>query len=372
MVKGETMAVRFGVFVPQGWRMDLVEIADPVEQFEAMTAVAKAADADPAWDSIWVYDHFHTVPEPLLETTFECWTITATLARDTSRVSIGQMVGCNGYRNPALYAKIASTVDVASHGRLYAGIGAGWYEHEWRAYGYGFPETPERMRMFREAVEIIHKMWTEDYPTFEGRHYTIDGPINEPKGVQQAAPSALDRRRRREGHAEAGRAVRRRLQLRRRRSRGHPPEARGAQAPLRRARPRLRRDHQVNPDLLLLLEDESDRDRATAATREALSLTVEEFERRLLGRHVGGDRGAAAPGGRRRDRLRDPLHATPRLRPRPAPAIRPGDHSAVCIGRMTCHSEARRRLCHSEPAGEESRVPRLTTTDEIPRASSSE
>src|ERR687889_463320 len=131
------MAVRFGVFVPQGWRLDLVEIRDPVEQFEAMTAVAKAVDADPAWDSIWVYDHFHTVPRPELETTFECWTITATLARDTQNVKIGQMVGCNGYRHPALYAKIASTVDVASHGRLYAGIGAGWYEHEWRAYGFG-------------------------------------------------------------------------------------------------------------------------------------------------------------------------------------------------------------------------------------------
>ena len=183
------MSVKFGVFVPQGWRLDLVEIRDPIEQFEAMTAVAKAADANPAWDSIWVYDHFHTVPRPELETTFECWTITATLARDTSRVKIGQMVGCNGYRNPALYAKIASTVDVASHGRLFAGIGAGWYEHEWRAYGYGFPETPVRMRMFREAVEIIHKMWTEDYPEFTGRYYTIDRPINEPKGVQKPHPS---------------------------------------------------------------------------------------------------------------------------------------------------------------------------------------
>ncbi len=175
--------VKFGVFVPQGWRMDLVEIKDPVEQYEAMTRVAKAVDAEPAWDSIWVYDHFHTVPEPTMETTFECWTITATLARDTERVKIGQMVGCNGYRNPALYAKIASTVDVASHGRLYAGFGAGWYEHEWRAYGYGFPEVPERMRMFREACEIIHKMWTEDKPAFEGKHYTIDGPINEPKNA---------------------------------------------------------------------------------------------------------------------------------------------------------------------------------------------
>src|SRR5829696_2078442 len=178
------MAVRFGVFVPQGWRLDLVEIRDPVEQFEAMTAVAKAADAERTIDSIWVYDHFHTVPEPSLETTFECWTITATLARDTERVRIGQMVGCNGYRNPALYAKIASTVDVASNGRLDAGIGAGWYEHEWRAYGYGFPETRDRMRAFREACQIIHKMWTEEKPTFSGEYHSIDGPINEPKGVQ--------------------------------------------------------------------------------------------------------------------------------------------------------------------------------------------
>ncbi len=178
------MSVKFGLFVPQGWKMDLAEIADPVAQFEAMTAVAKAADAEPNWHSVWLYDHFHTVPEPTMETTFECWTTTATLARDTTRVRIGQMTSCNGFRNPALYAKIASTVDVASHGRLDASIGAGWYEHEWRAYGYGFPETRQRMRKFREAVEIIQMMWTEDKPTFQGEHYTIDGPINQPKGAQ--------------------------------------------------------------------------------------------------------------------------------------------------------------------------------------------
>ena len=180
--------VNFGVFVPQGWRMDLQEIQDPVEKYEAMTRVGQAADKA-GYDSIWVYDHFHTVPEPVLETVFECWSITAGLARDTERVKIGQMVGCNGYRNPALYAKIASTVDVMSHGRLYAGIGAGWYEHEWRAYGYGFPETRDRMRAFREACEIIHRMWTEEYPEFSGEYYTIDKPINEPKGVQQPHPS---------------------------------------------------------------------------------------------------------------------------------------------------------------------------------------
>ena len=176
--------IRFGVFVPQGWRLDLAEIDDPIEQYETMTNVAHEADRG-GWDSIWVYDHFHTVPRPELETTFECWTITATLARDTERVKVGQMVGCNGYRNPALYAKIASTVDVASHGRLYAGIGAGWYEHEWRAYGYEWVDTPVRMGMFREACEVIHRMWTEDYPEFRGKYYAIDRPINEPKGVQR-------------------------------------------------------------------------------------------------------------------------------------------------------------------------------------------
>ncbi|MEV6347325.1 LLM class F420-dependent oxidoreductase [Actinoplanes sp. NPDC051851] len=181
------MSMRFGVFVPQGWRMDLVEIADPVEQYEAMTTVAKLADAGP-WDSVWVYDHFHTVPEPTINTTFECWTVTSTLARDTTRVNIGQMVGCNGYRQPSLYAKIASTVDVASRGRLYAGLGAGWYEHEWKAYGYEWTEIPQRMAEFREAVEVITRMWTEERPVFTGKHYAIDGPINEPKGAGGRKP----------------------------------------------------------------------------------------------------------------------------------------------------------------------------------------
>jgi F420-dependent oxidoreductase-like protein len=183
------MSVRFGTFVPQGWRMDLVEIADPVEKYEAMTRVARAADALTAYDSIWVFDHFHTVPAPVQETTFEAWTITAALTRDTQRVNVGQMVTCLGYRNPALLAKMASTVDVMSHGRLYCGIGAGWYEHEWRAFGYGFPETRERMRAFREATEIMVKMWTEEEPVFTGEHYEIDRPINQPKGARKPYPS---------------------------------------------------------------------------------------------------------------------------------------------------------------------------------------
>jgi F420-dependent oxidoreductase-like protein len=182
------MAVDFGVFVPQGWKMDLVGIGDPHQQYEAMTRVARVADETGAYDSIWVYDHFHTVPEPTMNTVFEAWTTCAGLARDTNNVKIGQMVTCNGYRNPALLAKMASTVDVMSNGRLLCGIGAGWYEDEWLAYGYGFPEIPVRMRMFREACEIVHRMFTEDKPTFDGEFYRIDGPINEPRGVSEPHP----------------------------------------------------------------------------------------------------------------------------------------------------------------------------------------
>ena len=72
-----------------------------------------------------------------------------------------------------------------SHGRLYCGLGAGWYEHEWRAYGYGFPDLPDRMRAFRETCEIVVRMWTEEKANFNGRYYTIDGAINEPKGAQR-------------------------------------------------------------------------------------------------------------------------------------------------------------------------------------------
>jgi alkanesulfonate monooxygenase SsuD/methylene tetrahydromethanopterin reductase-like flavin-dependent oxidoreductase (luciferase family) len=83
---------------------------------------------------------------------------------------------------------MASTVDAMSHGRLICGLGAGWYEHEWRAYGYGFPDVPIRMAMFHEACEIVSRMWTEDRPVFHGKYYTIDGPINEPKGVRKPHP----------------------------------------------------------------------------------------------------------------------------------------------------------------------------------------
>jgi F420-dependent oxidoreductase-like protein len=176
--------MKFGVIVPQGWKMDLVDIKDPVAAYEAMTRVAQEAEAL-GFDSVWLYDHFHTVPQPTQEVTFECWTSMAALARDTKRVRIGQIVTCNSYRNPALLAKMASTVDVMSHGRLELGIGAGWYEHEYRAYGYPYPDGPERLRMLREALQVILAMWTQEEAVFEGKYYQIRGAINQPKGVQK-------------------------------------------------------------------------------------------------------------------------------------------------------------------------------------------
>ena len=177
------MAMQYGLLVPQGWRMDLVGLP-PVEAYETMTRVAQEAETL-GYDSIWLFDHFHTVPTPTQEVTFECWTSTAALARDTKRVRIGQMVTCNGYRNPALLAKMASSVDTLSHGRLDLGIGAGWYEHEFLAYGYDFPDGPTRLRQLREAVQVILAMWTKDEAVFEGKYYQVRGAINQPKGVQK-------------------------------------------------------------------------------------------------------------------------------------------------------------------------------------------
>lgn len=178
--------MKFGAFVPQGWRMDLVGI--PVaEQWPVMLAAAKRIE-DLGYDTAWVYDHFHTVPEPTQESTFECWTLMAALAATTQRVRLGQMCTCNSYRNPAYMAKVASSVDVISGGRLEFAIGAGWYEHEYLAYGYRFPSAGTRIAQLAETVEIIKRMWTEDEATFEGRHYSVHGAINRPRPIQEPHP----------------------------------------------------------------------------------------------------------------------------------------------------------------------------------------
>ena len=174
----------YGIIVPQGWRLDLASYSDPVEAYEAMTITAQEAEAL-GYRSLWLYDHFHTVPIVTQDMLFECWTTTAMLARDTKRARIGQLVTCNSYRNPALLAKMASTVDVASHGRLELGIGAGWFEEEYLAYGYPYPSTKERLQRLDEAVQLILAMWTQEQANFAGKYYHIQGAINSPKGVQK-------------------------------------------------------------------------------------------------------------------------------------------------------------------------------------------
>lgn len=175
--------MRFGIFVPQGWRHDLVGI-DPKDQWATMKRLAQRADAGP-WESIWVFDHFHTVPAPTDQATHEAWSLMSAFGAVTDRVRLGQMCTCMSYRNPAYLAKVAATCDIVSGGRVEMGIGAGWYEHEWRAYGYGFPDAPDRLRMLDEGVQIMKQAWTEGKATFAGKHYQVDGAIVQPLPLQE-------------------------------------------------------------------------------------------------------------------------------------------------------------------------------------------
>jgi F420-dependent oxidoreductase-like protein len=178
-----TSLPRFGLFIPQGWRHDLVDVP-PAEHWPVMRGLAERADAGP-WESLWVYDHVHTVPEPTDQATHEAWSLMAAFAAATSRVRLGQMCTCMGYRNPAYLAKVAATVDVVSGGRVEMGIGAGWYEHEWRAYGYGFPSAGTRLAMLREGVEIMRQAWTTGTATLDGEHYRVSGAICRPLPLQE-------------------------------------------------------------------------------------------------------------------------------------------------------------------------------------------
>jgi alkanesulfonate monooxygenase SsuD/methylene tetrahydromethanopterin reductase-like flavin-dependent oxidoreductase (luciferase family) len=127
------------------------------------------------------------VPEPTQEATHEAWTLMAAFAAITSRVRLGQMCTCMAYRNPAYLAKVAATIDIISGGRIEMGIGAGWYEHEWRAYGYGFPGAGARIGALDEGVEIMAQMWRTGTANLDGRYYQADGARCYPQPLQQAA-----------------------------------------------------------------------------------------------------------------------------------------------------------------------------------------
>jgi F420-dependent oxidoreductase-like protein len=177
----------FGVFIPQGWKMELAGIEGAQAQWQTSVDVAVLAEKL-GYDSIWVYDHFHNVPKPAQEAVFECWTTIAAISQRTSRIRLGQMVGCNSYRNPGLLAKITSTVDVISGGRLDWGIGAGWYESEYKGYGYEFAKPSDRIGMLRETVEIVKSMWTNAETNYDGKYYKMSRANCDPKPLQQPTP----------------------------------------------------------------------------------------------------------------------------------------------------------------------------------------
>lgn len=179
--------MEFGTLVPQGWRMDLAGIEGDAAKWETCRRVIQALDRD-GWDSLWVWDHFHTFPFKKAEATFECWSEMAAMAVLTSRARIGQIVTCNEYRNPAYLAKVAASVDVMSGGRVNLGIGAGWFQEEFNAFGYEFRPIGQRLARLGESLAMLKELWSKESASFEGKHYRLVEAICEPKPLQKPHP----------------------------------------------------------------------------------------------------------------------------------------------------------------------------------------
>src|SRR5918912_1618314 len=183
--------IKFGLAIPQGWRggdFPLEEENDPVNQYEFSKSIATTAD-NLNFNSIYAYDHL--IPhykDDIEKNIFECFILLSSLAAITQKVKIGEIVACNSYRNPSLLAKMLSTLDVISNGRVELGIGAGWYEQEYTAYGYDFPSNKTRITQLDESISIIKAMWTERYASFEGKYYKIKDVICNPKPIQKPYP----------------------------------------------------------------------------------------------------------------------------------------------------------------------------------------
>jgi F420-dependent oxidoreductase-like protein len=178
--------MRVGVIVPQGW-VGEYDGWDPLDAWRRTVDVARQADRL-GFESIWLFDHLHTVPRPRDEITFESFTSLAALAAMTERVRLGHIVLCTAFRNPALTAKMISTMDAISGGRMELGIGAGWKRDEWLAYGYGFPETKERLARLADDLAVIEAMLAGDrheHATYEGRYSRVRDAINVPKPIQR-------------------------------------------------------------------------------------------------------------------------------------------------------------------------------------------
>jgi len=181
--------VKVGVIVPQGWTGEYAGW-DSRAAWQRTVDVAIQAEAL-GFESIWLFDHFQTFPDPTDEIMFEAFTTLAALAARTSRVRLGQLVVCAAFRNPALVAKMVATMDVLSGGRMELGIGAGWKRDEFVAYGYGYPGTAERLARLGDDLEVITRMLAPGrtvHASFEGRHASVADAINVPKPLQEHLP----------------------------------------------------------------------------------------------------------------------------------------------------------------------------------------
>lgn len=171
------MSIRFGIQI------------EPQLGFDYGTIEKVALNAEKVgYDSIWVSDHFFLDNTSEERNCMEAWTLLTAIASKTRTLRLGTLVTCNNYRYPAVLAKIAACVDIISNGRLEFGIGAGWKEIEYYAYGIPFPSIKDRMDQLEESIQIIKKLWTEPKVTFEGKHYQIKNAFSAPKPIQQLPP----------------------------------------------------------------------------------------------------------------------------------------------------------------------------------------
>ncbi len=175
--------MKVGIIVPQGWTGEY-DGWDASRAWARTVALAHETETL-GFDSIWLFDHIQTEPVPTDEITFEAFVGLSALAVETARVRLGHLVLCAGYRNPALVAKMISTLDVVSGGRAELGIGAGWKEDEFLAYGWGFPPLRTRMESLEDALEIATRMLRPGRATYSGPTADVRGAINVPRGLQE-------------------------------------------------------------------------------------------------------------------------------------------------------------------------------------------
>ena len=157
---------------------------DPSRAWARVVDVAQQAEGL-GFESVWVVDHLHTSPDLKDEIMFESFIALTAIATHTSRVEIGQLVMAAAWRNPALVAKMISTLDVISGGRVVLGIGAGWKRDEWEAYGFGFPSDKERLAILRDSLAVIEAMLGPGRATVETPSISVRGAVNNPVGLRR-------------------------------------------------------------------------------------------------------------------------------------------------------------------------------------------